>query len=166
MSADLLKIVPEIQKEINKRHKEFTETYGGLADKLMAEHQLQADIIFTRLFRIMVCFKEEKIIDDALIVEQIPTKKLYISKNGSNNYIYVTTNGRTIWLEGFTSSFDDFISDRPMDKKRILGVDEEDFDWLQFSLDFLDYVHTIIYERKEVTSLRISKLLDDNNGME
>ena len=46
--------VPLIQQEIHARHQGFIQKYGGAIEKVMADHQLYADIVVAKLSRILL----------------------------------------------------------------------------------------------------------------
>jgi len=153
--------VPEIQEVIRKSHKEFIEAYGSLVEKVVADNRLFADVISARLYRIAVCFKEERIIDEIQMLSNGPCKKMRLTKSGCDNTIYVITNGKSIMLEGIGYALSDFMSDPVIRKKRIDGVQKEDYDWTIFAKNLLDYIHEVIYERKEAAETKVEEMFEN-----
>lgn len=151
--------VPLIQKEIKELHHQFISNYGSAVEKVMADHRLFGDIIFSKLYRIALIFKEENIIDDIKIIEEGSCKKiLQLSKKGFNSCVNVATNGVAIILEGFgyTCSLEsDFISL----KESFFNVNTGKMDWVDFSTRLLNYIHANIYGRKEAIEVRLDNIL-------
>jgi len=150
--------VPKIQKELHTRHKEFIEKYGGAVEKLMADHKLFSDIVMAKLNRILIVFKEEMIIDDMQITEQGPYKRITLNKKGYDAYIVIETNGTEIVFQGYTYGGNDFTGDFAHMRHKIRDVNTEDFDWVDFSIQLIDYIHKIIYDRKEAMETRLSSM--------
>ena len=159
MSNEQIINIPEIQQEIRNKHKKFLDKFGSLPQKVAADHRLLADKILSKLFRIVVCFKEEKIIDNAKIVENGLLKKIYIKKDGYDNYIYIITNGISVALEGYNYSYNDFASDVNVLKKRFDNINDEDYNWIDFSSQLLDHIHSVIYERQESAETHLESML-------
>ena len=155
--------VPEIRAKAREKHESFLKDYGRQVEKVTADRRLMIDTIFARIYSIVAGFKEDNIIDAYDIVEQIPLKKMCIQKNGYDSYINVVTNGEHIWLEGFDYSMHDFSSDVRLENKRFDNIYSEDFDWLVFSMELLDYIHSTIYRRKEAASVKIDNMFLDNS---
>ena len=160
MASETLINIVDIQREIRKAHTEFMNNFGPQVEKVVADQRLMSEIIFARLYRILICFKEEGIIDDYSIVQLVPFKKLQLSKMGYNSYVYVSTNGLSIILEGYGTTSSDFTSDVTMPKKEFRGVQNKDYDWTVFSKELLDYIHSIIYERKEAAETKINTMFE------
>jgi len=160
MASEPLINIVDIQKGIKKAHAVFMDNYGPQIEKVVADQRLMSEIIFARLYRILICFKEENIIDDYSIVREMPFKKLQLSKKGYNSYIYVSTNGSSIILEGYGFSLSDFTSDVTILKKKFRNVQEGTYDWTQFSKELLDYIHSVIYERKEASETKINTMFE------
>lgn len=154
--------IPVIQEEIHKKHQNFLKEYGGAIEKVMADHKLFADIALAKLHRILIIFKEEKVIDEIQIHEKGPYKYVLLYKTGCDTYINLETNGIVIAIQGYTYQGNDFNSDFGHNKKIIKGVNESDFDWANFSDQLLDYIHGTIYERKEVIEQKIKGIFKDN----
>lgn len=153
--------VPKIQKEIKKRHGEFVKEYASEIEKVSSDHRLFTDIIFAKLHRIALVFKEEKVIDEVKMVDNGPLKELCLSKNGYQTYVRVVTNGTDIFFRGYAHISNDFVSDSIMLPERIANVDAEGFDWVNFSKKLLDYLHVNIYDRKEIVETRIEGMFKD-----
>jgi len=153
--------VPEIQNVIREKHQKFLDELGPQAEKVAADQKLKADVIMARIFRITVCFKEEDIVDSVKIVEQVPLNVVCLQKTGYDNYINVVTNGDIILLKGYGRSISDFQSDVEMPVRRFRNVQDENYDWLKFADELLDYIHIVIYERKEAAESKIENMFTD-----
>jgi hypothetical protein len=150
--------IPQIQKEIKEKHKDFISKLGPQIQKVVADNRLLTDLIATRLYHILLCFREEGIIDEIQQSQGYP-RKLTLSKKGFDNYVYVITNGRIIRVEGYNSVGDDFRSDVQLPGKNYHGVDHEVYNWENFSMELLDYIHSSIYDRKDALETKINGML-------
>lgn len=166
MKKDQVLDVPSIQKAVSEKHKKFTTEYSAEIEKVIADHSLFADILLTKLYRIVLIFKEEGIINDIKISEFGPYKKLILYKNHCNNYVEIITNGKDIAMEGYSYSngFNGFSSDfklrYPVEK--IYDVNIANFNWVDFSTKLLDYIHAVIYERNSVVEARLHGMFEKN----
>lgn len=153
--------VPAIQKSIRECHQKFLKDYGSAIDKVLADRRLFSDIILTKMYRIALIFREEKIIDDIKISEVGFCKKITITKTSCNDYVDIVTNGESIVMEGFsyTTGFD---TDSSHAKESFRYVNSDDFDWVAFSNKMLDYIHTAIYERKAASETRFNSMFEKN----
>lgn len=152
--------IPKIQNHIREKHSEFIKQYASQVEKVMADHKLLSDIITAKLYRIAICFKEERVIDDIRIFDSGPGRKLTLLKNGSATYIDIRTNGKMIILEGYTYS-QGMSSDCSSLSEKFYNVDVSDFDWVGFSSKLLDYIHKIIYGRQEALEEKVRSIFDE-----
>jgi hypothetical protein len=153
--------VPEIESHIEKRHKKFIADFGGTVDKVMADHKLMVDTIISRIQRVLLSFQKKEILDDIGIVEptpQNPIRKIRLQKIGCNNYIDIVTNGKDVKMQGNGFLPEDFNSDNQYDKLVIRDVDSKKYNWTDFSLKLLDYIHSVIYERKNAVNTKLDSL--------
>lgn len=150
--------IPQIQSNLKKKHGQFVSKYSGQIDKVLADQKFLVDIVFAKLYRIMICFKEERVVDDIVMRDNAPCKTMTLTKNSSRTYVDIKTNGKTIVLEGFSYGHG-FESDINVDIpiKRFYNVDSEDFDWVDFSDKLLDFIHYTIYDRKEVLEQKVKE---------
>lgn len=156
-SEDILN-VPEIQKQISTKHKSFIKEYGNEIDKVMADHRLIADIILTKLYRIALIFKEERIVDEVQISDNGAIKNLLLKKNGSLSQIEIRTNGLSIALNHYSIKRNDFFNEY-ISTKSFDNVGDIDFDWIDFSKKLLDLIHSSIYNRQEVAEAKVKNTL-------
>ena len=154
--------VPEIQEKIKLKHSVFLKKFGSVIQKVAADHRLLTDTIFSRLYRIALCFQQEGVIDSIQTTEGYP-KKLVLRKEGFDNYVTVTTNGHIVRIEGYVYEPNDFISDAAIPGKSYHGIFEEGYDWTGLAEDLLDYIHLSIYARKEALETKISGMLVSPN---
>jgi len=121
----------------------------------VADNRLLTDLIATRLYHILICFRKEEIIDDIDQSDDYP-KKLTITKKGFDNYVNVITNGRKVRVEGYNIDSDNFMSGHLLPGKDFYEVDDIEYDWENFSIELLDYIHVSIYDRKDALEATIS----------
>ena len=160
MKSNILINVPQIEKNIKEKHGKFIKSLGGHVEKVVADQRLMIDIIFSRIYRVLICFRETKIIDEITFIEQMPLKTIRIYKIGYNNYVHIITNGHAIMLEGHGfSGSENLTFDMLHLRETINGVDSENYNWTDFSMHLLDYIHSIIYERKSALDTKINSIM-------
>jgi len=150
--------IPKIQLEVRKRHGDFIGKYGSLIQKVVADNRLLTDLVASRLYHILLCFKEEHIVDDVKQGDGYP-RKIVITKNGFDNYVNIITNGKKVRVEGYNIDNDNFMSGLQLPGQNFHGVDDVDYDWEKFSIELLDYIHASIYDRKDALEATISEVL-------
>lgn len=151
--------IPAIQKEVSSRHQKFIKKYGGEIEKVFADHKLFVDIIVAKLHRIAIVLKEEGVINKVVINNNEPIAEIRLWKDGMISYLNMSTNGRSILLKGYSYSTG-FSGDIECLAKRYNDVDNENFDWVKFSCELVDYIHSTLYERKEVLETKISSMFE------
>jgi len=105
-------------------------------------------------------FVEEKIIDK---VEEVPHtepyKKLKLSRIGCDNHVLIVTDGSSAVVEGFNYLIVSGLQE-PY-RKVYFGIQADDFKWDILSVDVLDQIHSVIYERKEVVESKLKNALSE-----
>jgi len=150
-----------IQNKIKTKHIEFINKYGSILDKVMADDKLFSDIVMARLHLIATCFKNENVIDEFTLGENGPIKYIKIGKRGISNYINIETNGKTIKVNGYNYSDYGFTDDILKNNLRQEISDIDSFDWEEFAIKILDFIHEIIYERRKATEIKLNNILTD-----
>lgn len=147
----------KIQKSIGEKHKRFLVDVGFLSQKAGADYTYSLVRMKAKLAKILEVFKEGGIIDivrpspDLLLESGYANFQLFV--NGYDKTVYVFTNGRDIIIKD--SSF--LISNGILgsEAEKVMGVDVDNYDWEDFANRLLDYIHQVIYMRKESYSLKI-----------
>lgn len=151
--------IPRIQKEVRAKQQKFSKAYGNEIDKVFADHKLATDIAVTKIHRIAIVLKEEGVIDQIIFTSSNnPIAEITLRKNNMLTYVVVLTNGNQIKVQGYSYTTGDFEGDIGSSPIRFNNVDGEDFDWVRFSIDLVDYIHSTLYERKEVVETKISMM--------
>ena len=158
--SDKILDVPKIQNNIRIKHSDFIKEYASQVEKVMSDHRLISDIIISKLYRIAICFKEEHIVDEIKISDTGPAKKITLMKGGSETYVDIRTNGKAIFLDGYTYNRG-MSSDLASVSEKYYDVDSEEFDWVDFSSKLLDYIHKIIYGREEALEEKVRGIFDE-----
>jgi len=153
--------IPEIQANIRSNHGKFIKKYGMQIEKVMADHRILVDIISARLHRVILCFKEEGVIDEIRTHEGL-LKTMTLLKNGCSSYIDLVTNGKVVVVKSFISN-ESFDSDFSSGPEYFYGVDKEDYDWVGFSIRLLDFIHSKVYERKDVLDEKVRSMFSSDN---
>ena len=136
-----------IRKNIKSIHNNFIDKVGIIPSQLDSEKYMDLNIVSAKLSAILKCFVDEKIIDTVEKREKnYDFVEYVIFKKGFCTSIIVSTNGDYIVFkdEGFLNTFSD------MDLRRqVIRVENiESFDFENFSVVLLDYIHRVMYNRK------------------
>jgi hypothetical protein len=161
MKKETILNVPAIQKNIHTQHSKFIKEYGNAVEKVIADHRLFADLVMTKIYRLALIFKEEKVIDDIKMTENGPYREICLSRSVNTTYVNITTNGLVIVLEGYTYTTG-FDTDFQWPRQKFYSVNENDFDWEVFSAKLLDYIHNTIYEKKEAMEARLHGIFEQS----
>lgn len=151
--------IPRIQEEVRSKHQKFAKKYGREIEKVFADHKLCVDVVVAKIHRIAIVLKEEGVIDKIVINNVAPVAEMRLWKDGMISYLNIYTNGRQIMLKGYAYTTG-LGSDLEATPKRYTGVDRIDFDWVNFASELVDYIHTTLYERKEVLETKISLMFE------
>jgi len=152
--------IAEIRGSVKDRHQKFMKSYGNQVSKVLADHALFAELALTKLKYLLNIFIEEKIIDRVEEVPQTePYKKLRLSRSGCDNYIFITTDGSSAVVEGFNYLIISGILQEP--KSVYMGLQSDDFKWDVLSMEILDKIHAVIYERKEAVENKLKNALNE-----
>jgi len=154
--------LPIIQNQIIKKHREFLDRYSMEVDKVVADNRALTDLTFAKMHRLLVSFKEAGIVDELRVLpNKHPLQGVRIMKNALNNYIEVITNGRCIMSQGFGYTSDDFQSDSIFPRIRVDDVCNQEYDWSDFAMQLLDYIHVVIYQRKDACETKMNNVLEE-----
>ena len=143
----------QIQQNLADRHQKFNQEVGVLSGKLGADYHLQLTRMQTRLNRILECFIEVGVLDLSIPLSENAYKGFQIMKNGYDKQIYVWTNGNDIIVKDSSFMINSGIIDSKVEYIRNIVIDE--YDWEDFANRLLDYIHVIIYQRKESYNYKI-----------
>ena len=154
--------LPIIQDQIIKKHREFLDKYSMEVDKVVADNRAITDLTFAKMHRLLVSFKEAGVVDELRVLpNKHPLQGVRIMKNALNNYIEVITNGKCIMAQGFGYVADDFQSDSIFPKIRANDVCNQEYDWSDFAMQLLDYIHIVIYQRKDACETKMNNALEE-----
>lgn len=147
--------VPKISKVIKEKHTRFIESVGLLPDKISSDKALEEERICAKIETILQCFKKEKVID-AVLVEELPTKIFTLVKHGFHERVGVVVDWKSIIFCDFTDN--KLVSWLPKNiKVTIPDIDVDTYNWMNFVEKLIDYIHTVIYSRKEAIQTKIFK---------
>lgn len=141
-----------IRSKISKIHKKEMFKFGNNIEKVLADHQWNLESVFARIKYILEAFKEEKIIDVINIENCGSCYKLDVSKkNIFSSYVSIITDGEIIVVKGKSYIEDNIFSDKMV----IREAYTEEFDWENFSIDLLHFIHNFIYLKKKAHEAKI-----------
>ena len=150
--------LPLIQSRIENKHKSFMDSVGEMPSKLTADHKLFLTRMATRIQSILNCFVEAKVIDNfSSNINRLHVDESYrvfkLNKNGFDRSIYIWTDGLNINVNTSdypnNSGLDDEIS--------IKNIDFDNYNWIDFSDELLNFIHNGIYQRTKAIESRIFK---------
>ena len=145
--------IPKIQKTISKKHSDFIAEMGNMATKVNADHELIIARVASKISRILDCFIEAKAIDKFINLEEQPFKGFHLVKNGFRKSIYIWTDGKDIVIKSSDLLIKNGLNDSSLGT--VYGVDVDKYNWEEFALKLLEYIHLTIYERMETADLKI-----------
>lgn len=153
--------IPAIRKTIKKIHGNFVTEYGMYSDKVMSDYRLLAERVASRIVLIANCLKQEKVIDTIKVEIEGPLHKITLKRNDSDNFVQIATTGQSIHFMGYTYTIGDIgldISNRQKTFSNVFSLDKldiDEYDWVKFSEALLDFVHCIVYDRKEAFAVKM-----------
>lgn len=153
--------IPLIQKTIHTKHGKFIKEFGPVYEKVIADHELFSNLVMAKIYCIADILIKENVISEVLDVECSPYRKVKLIKKGNNSYIEITTNGIDVLFTGYTYLSLDTSSLLSNNNEIFNDVNDVDFDWKNFSVKLLDYIHSIIYTRKEAARVRMDSFIKE-----
>lgn len=153
--------IPLIQKTIHTKHGKFIKEFGPVYEKVIADHELFSNLVMAKIYCIADILVKENVISEVLDVECSPYRKVKLIKKGNNSYIEITTNGIDVLFTGYTYLSLDTSSLLSNNNEIFNDVNEIDFDWKIFSTKLLEYIHSIIYTRKEAARVRMDSFIKE-----
>jgi len=145
--------IPAIQKHIHEKHQEFLNDVGNFSQKVTADKELKKTRMSAKIFRILECFVEENVIDEVVVKEENLCKGFLLIKKDRQKSVYILTDGENIVIEDNSLLILSELS-APY-KKVYYNINIDEYDWVEFSKILLDYIHWVIYNRKEAYEVKI-----------
>lgn len=145
--------IPSIQKHIHDKHEEFMKEVGNFSQKITADKDLYKTRMAAKIFRILECFVEEKVIDEVVVKDESLCKCFTLIKKNMQKSVNIWTDGENIVIED-SNLFILSELNAPF-KKVFYNVNVDEYDWVKFSKELLDYIHWVVYNRKEAYEARI-----------
>ena len=150
--------IPLIKKQVKESHLKFIEKYGLELDKVTSDHNLFVEIALAKIKCIVKILIDEKVIDSFDIIEFGNLKKIILKSDKLKNYVEILTNGVCMTLETPCDSiYGETLEHILFASKKYCNINDANFNWNGFSVELLDYIQEVVYERKEVTELKIFK---------
>ena len=147
--------IPSIKNYIRNKHKEFMDEVGNYSYKIIADKDLFKTRMAARIYSILECLVESKVIDEIVVKDESLCKCFLLIKKNMQKSINIWTDGENIVIED-NNLF--ILSElKPPHKKVYYNINIDEYDWVKFSKELLDYIHWVIYNRKEAYEARIFK---------
>ena len=147
--------IPSIKKHIHSAHKEFIDEVGRYSYQIIANKDLFRTRMAAKIYAILECFVEEKIIDEVIVKDESICKCFQLIKKNMQKSVNIWTDGENIVIED-NNLF--ILSELKAPYKKVYyNIVIDEYDWVKFSKELLDYIHWIIYNKKEAYEARIFK---------
>ena len=145
--------IPSIQKYIHEKHQEFLKDVGNYSQKIMADKDLYKTRMSAKIFRILECFVEEKVIDEVVVKEENLLKGFLLIKKDRQKSVFIWTDGENIVIEDNSLLI---LSELSAPHKKIFyNINIDEYNWVEFAKELLEYIHWIVYNRKEAYEAKI-----------
>jgi hypothetical protein len=153
--------IEQIKSEIEKTHKDFLAKYSASLEKVFADQKLAMEISLVKIKYVLDALMEKSIVDGTDIEDisyATPNRVLRVYKKGILNYIQIITNGDKICIKGIDSLEN---LDLKSDVRIFNDVWQDEFDWLNFSKELLNFIHEYIYSRKKAFNVKIDGMFKE-----
>jgi len=151
---------PKIMKNVSDKHSKFLESYGNQSEKVIADGRLRTERLSAKISLILHYFSEIKIIDQSKRQDEGGYTKISLYKHGNGNFIEIWIDTDKIVLTRNNFWIQSGCMDQEIPGKRFYNIDD-DFDWIYFSEFLLDYIHEVIYSRREAGEQKLKNILGD-----
>ena len=158
--------IPCIKEILKEKHDLFIKETGTLSNKVSDDHVLVLTKLTSKIGRVLQEFCSAKVID---AYDNIKTSSYYgfilddryingiiLSKVGYSSKIIIWTDGRTIMFQSSGLPFNG-IEDIKIAAMR--NVIADNFDGKEFADKLLNYIHQVIYFRKEAYDQKLKEIL-------
>jgi len=144
----------EIENKLKTKHDEFIKSLGSFSDKTINDHFLIAETINARIFQIGTGLKRIKAIDNLERIEKNALVGTRLQKY-KRFAIDILTDGDNIVLnfEGIPQN------NNLVDTLRFNNALSSDFDWENFAIHLLDFIHANFYERSKAAEVKVKMIL-------
>jgi len=145
------KTLPNIHKNVKKKHSEFLTKFGDAPSIISVNNQLKLTRLKAKFESILKIFIEEKVISDYERMELDGVEYFILEKDNMPKRVHIVIALDSIIIAdqslysivGIETSIKE-IFQIPHGKENI-----EDFDWEEFSNNLLNIIHSLIYNSKE-----------------
>jgi hypothetical protein len=149
--------MPMIKERISEMHKKFINSVGELPHKIAMDQKLIITRMQARINAIVKCFIDEEIIDDFYCINDV-NKDGYLGiclyKKQFGHKVHIWSDGENIVIKSSNYPVD---SGLDLDIIKLYDINIDDFNWMYFADQLLDFIHKIIYSRKKSLELKIFK---------
>jgi len=153
--------VPAIEKSVKEKHSKFLKDFGPLVDKAEADHQLLVEKVTAKVTRVLTCLRDNEIIDNTVVANEGIYKSIMVSKNGYNNHVSIWVDDKNIVMRVANIFVNKKALSKDLDDKVFFNVDTEDFDWVNFACELVEFIHNEIYSRKNVIQTKIKSIFSE-----
>ena len=169
---------PEIRDAVAQKHAEFMGKYSKTLMRHVAEQEMSRDKIYAKLVLVAKAFVDAGVVDSSREVDIGSATGNYarsvaLVSRLSPFSVYMLNDGKSVILtDSIAIPASNDLESRLVlvsNSKKIYsehkGVLDESFDWVAFSVQLLDSVHTVIYNRSEIVKESFfTKENDDDRG--
>lgn len=151
-----------ISDALRAKHKAFLDRYGTIADKHISEKMLRRDAIFAKLALVGGAFIKAGVVKEVKEADVRSATSLF-----ARSLALLTVADMPVYMLNGTDHVvvtDGVVSEDPLSQRLVLlfetrhtcfykkygDVFSPTFDWLQFSMDVLEAIHAVAYEKEGV----------------
>ena len=152
----------KIREDLQKKHKDFKDRFASASSKVVADRNFYVQAAMAKISLITQILVEIGAIDEMRNKKTHSESYQHVEllKNGYIDTIYLMTDGYHIVVENSNfMTYTDMID--PDRTKWFLQDGVENFDWEKFSEELLDFVHRVIYHRKESSMFQMQQALEN-----
>ena len=160
--------IPEIQQVIQTIHRNFLDNLGTMTQKVEADHRWLMEIVNAKVFSVVTCLKNEKVIDEAITKDQGTIKEIHLTKKGYSSGIIISTDGRVIVIRdgSLVATITALHALSLPDANDYMYLIDGECDWVEFTKILLDNIHSKIYGRKQAAEARLTGMIEVNSKEE
>ena len=148
--------ITAIKSNIGHIHREFMDKVGFLPLQLDSQKFLILNMVQAKISAVLSCFREEKIVDKVETrSDNLDNVEYRLSKNEFCTSVIVATDGKNIVFtdDNFLIKFD-YLG---CNKETFVIDNIDNFDWDNFSIKLLEYIHKVMYNRADSLNASIFK---------
>lgn len=169
---DLSIAYPRILQLVDAKHQAYLGKYGNILSLAVGSRELLIDRVYAKLSLVAKAFNETSVIDGFQEVEASSAtgdhpRSIMLRRNASRSVLYLLNDyGNVIVADSIgIASMNPLaagillITESKKVLRRHKDVLSEDFNWVDFSMDILDAIHSVLYDRSNATRILLEQAM-------